>query len=225
VLRAELEGIICSGARRGAQFTYALLESRAASATSRTRDESLVELATRYFATRSPATVQDFAWWSGLTMSDARRAVQLADSTLVTEDIGGREYWSNPSARADAIDGPIVHLLPNYDEYFIGFKDRSAIAERVKSRDLSKGPSGLVAHIVTVDGQLAGGWRRVVRKGTTFVRVNLLTRLRGAERRALEDAVESLGVFLGTPVTLENAATSPSRTSRRTAQPPSPTRR
>src|SRR5947207_2505805 len=81
VMHAELDGLICSGARRGKQFTYALLEERVAPAKKLSRDEALVELAHRYFTTRGPATPDDFAWWSGLTRTDAKRAV-AAHSTL-----------------------------------------------------------------------------------------------------------------------------------------------
>ena len=75
-MRAELDGVICSGARRGKQFTYALLDERVPPR-ELTRDEALAELTRRYFTSRGPAQVQDFAWWSGLTMADARAGLAL----------------------------------------------------------------------------------------------------------------------------------------------------
>ena len=77
LMRAELDRVVISGARRGKQFTYALFDERVPAAPSRDRDEALGELASRYFATRSPATVHDFSWWSGLSMGDARRAIEI----------------------------------------------------------------------------------------------------------------------------------------------------
>jgi hypothetical protein len=82
VMHAELDGIVCSGPRRGKQFTYALLEERVPPAKEMGREESLRSLAGRYFATRGPATEADFAWWSGLTMGDARAAIQSLESAL-----------------------------------------------------------------------------------------------------------------------------------------------
>ena len=77
MMHAELEGVICSGPRQGKQFTYALLEERAPKAKTRERAEALAELAKRYFASHGPATVRDFAWWSGLTLNDARTAASF----------------------------------------------------------------------------------------------------------------------------------------------------
>jgi len=68
MMRAELDGVICSGARRGKQFTYALLAERAQQARTLDRDEALAELTMRYFTSHGPATIQDFVWWSGLTV-------------------------------------------------------------------------------------------------------------------------------------------------------------
>lgn len=82
VMEAELAGIVCSGARRGKQFTYALLEERVPAGTSFDRDGALLRLTAIYFATRGPATPADFSWWSGLTVGEARKGIDLAGSTL-----------------------------------------------------------------------------------------------------------------------------------------------
>jgi len=66
MMHAELDGIVCSGARRGKQFTYALVEERVPPTRKVDRDEALAELVKRYFTSHGPATVQDFTWWSGL---------------------------------------------------------------------------------------------------------------------------------------------------------------
>ncbi|MDQ3998173.1 MAG: winged helix DNA-binding domain-containing protein, partial [Gemmatimonadota bacterium] len=160
VMRAELDGVVCSGGRRGKQFTYALLEERVPPAAPLDRDEALLELTKRYFATRSPATARDFAWWSGLTVGDATRGIQMAGPSLEREVVGDRAYWVDPSLRARSTTPPTAHLLPNYDEYFIGFRDRGAIGRRLQSVDLVTGGDALTAYVVAVDGQLVGGWKR-----------------------------------------------------------------
>jgi hypothetical protein len=200
LFRPELEGIICSGARRGKQFTYALLDERVPAAPERPRDEALLDLTRRYFATRGPATANDFAWWSGLTVADARRGIDMAGSALEREVIDDRPYWSDPSVRTAPWRSPKVFLLPNYDEFFIGHKDRSAIGRRLESAKLVTGGDALINHVIAVDGQLVGGWRRTLTNDRVRVDLRLLTRLSPAEHRALDAAVERHGEFLGLPV-------------------------
>ncbi len=77
LIHAELEGIVCSGARRGKQFTYALLDERAPQAKTLARDEALAELAKRYFTSHGPATLKDYVWWSGLTVADAKAGIEM----------------------------------------------------------------------------------------------------------------------------------------------------
>jgi Winged helix DNA-binding domain len=201
MLQAELDGVICSGARRGKQFTYALLEERVPPTAPLDRDEALLELTKRYFATRSPATPHDFAWWSGLTVADATRGIDMAGSALEREVIDDRTYWADPSVRSRSKTSPTAHLLPNYDEFFIGFKDRSAIGQRLKSSELITGGDALTAHVIVVDGQLVGGWRRTVTK-KAVVELNLRTRLTEAEERAVAAAADAYGDFLKLPVEL-----------------------
>ena len=98
-----------------------------------------------------------------------------------------------------------VHLLPNYDEYFIGFKDRSAIGQRLKSSALVMGGDALTAYVVAVDGQLVGGWKRTRTKDAVIVELTLLTRLNDAERRAVTAAAKAYGAFLGLPVELRDS--------------------
>jgi hypothetical protein len=200
VMRAELDGVICSGARRGKQFTYALLEERVARPAALERDAALFELARRYFTTRGPATVDDFAWWSGLTKADAKRGVEAAAADLEHETIEGRSYWSPVGARPARISSPLVHLLPNFDEYFIGLKDRSALAARLKSSGIKQRTTVLAGYFLAVNGQMVGGWRRTIVGRTVVVEPKPLIRLSEAERRAVEVAARKFGRFLESPV-------------------------
>ena len=75
---AELTGLVCSGAKRGKQITFALLDERVPAQPALDRDAALAELARRYFTTRGPATLRDFVWWSGLTVADARAGTERA---------------------------------------------------------------------------------------------------------------------------------------------------
>ena len=202
VMHAELDAVICSGPRRGKQFTYALLDERVPPAAPIGRDEALHAVTTRYFATRSPATAHDLAWWSGLTVSDARKGIEIAGAALERETIDEVAYWSSPDARADGLTSPTAHLLPNYDEYFIGFRDRSAAGRRVASAALVTGWGPGLTHVVTIDGQLVGGWKRTLGARGAVVEMTRASRLTRAEERAVAGAAERYGRFLGVPVEL-----------------------
>ena len=195
IMRLELDAVICSGPRRGKQFTWALLEERVPPAPVPGRDESLARLAARYFATRGPATAHDFSWWSGLTVADARRAASAAG--LEQETRNGVTWWRGPGRAPRAAAAPTAHLLPNYDEYFIGFRDRSSIGDRVRGREL---PSrAFWGHVVIVDGQLVGEWRRETTLDEVAVELNLMVTLGAAERKAVAAAAAAYGAFLELP--------------------------
>ena len=141
-MRAELDGVICNGPRRGKQFTYALLEERAPQARDLEHDEALAELTMRYFSSHGPATAPDFAWWSGLTLAEVKMGLEMSKSHLASETIGGKTYWSS-TASVDALpDGnisPGVFLLSAYDEYGVGYKDRTDLLEPEYARRASEG--------------------------------------------------------------------------------------
>jgi Winged helix DNA-binding domain len=203
LMSAELDGIICSGPRRGKQFTYALLEERAPKVRVLDPDEALAEFTKRYFSTRGPATLHDFTWWSGLTMADAKKGIELTKPRLESEVIDGRTYWfENVSPIKE--NSPTAHFLPNYDEYFIGFKDRSAIGEIVRQSKLDENNPAFIAHVIIIDGQIVGGWKRTLRKDSVVIRFSLITNLTGAEKQAIIEAAHLYSKFLGLGVELTN---------------------
>jgi Winged helix DNA-binding domain len=201
VMRAELDAIVCSGARRGKQQTYALLDERVPPAAPIDRDEALLRLTRLYFATRGPATVHDFAWWSGLTVGDARRGVQIAGRELERITVDDTEYWlterSVPRGRSNAM------LLPNYDEYFIGYKDRSAVAARLGNASAVIGGSALITHVLFMDGQLVGTWKRIPEKARVDIQIVLGCKLSAPERARLDAAMDRFAAFLESPVKVD----------------------
>jgi hypothetical protein len=203
MMQAELDAVVCSGARRGKQFTYALLDERVPAAPARDRDDALLELARRYFTTRGPASVQDFSWWSGLTIADCRRGIEIAGRELEQVTVGEKRYWLKPRDSAAPKASGSAHLLANYDEYFIGFRDRSAIGQRVRGTGLVTGGDALIAHIVFIDGQIVGGWKRSFDRQTVNVHLTLLSRLTPAESRRVAAAARKFGTFLGSKAVLQ----------------------
>ena len=196
MMSAELDGIICSGVRRGKQFTYALLEERVPKVKALMREEALVEFTRRYFVTRAPATLHDFTWWSGLTMADAKEGMEALKSQFVSEVIDGKTYWFDSSVSPVKEKSPTAHLLPNYDEYFIGFKDRSAIGEVAKQAGIKSDDPSFLAHVIILDGQLVGGWKRTLKKDAVQIQFMLITDLTKSQLSAVDRAASQFGEFL-----------------------------
>ena len=203
VMEAELDGVIVNGARRGKQSTYALLDERVPPSTPRDRDEALQSLARIYFTTRGPATIRDFSWWSGLTMADAKRGLALVESGLETRVINGDDAWFDPRVTPKSPASAL--LLPNYDEYFIAYKDRSAIGQRINQTTAVTGGSANITHVAFIDGELVGGWRRLADKNGVVVAIEFWSELSPAEHGRVDRVVKGFGKFLGVPVIVKKA--------------------
>ena len=197
---AELEGVICSGPRRGKQFTYGLLAERAPQAVRMSRDESLATLARRFFSSHGPATIRDFVWWSGLTTPDAKQGLEMNRARRL--EIDGQTYWTIGPAPRAARRARRVHLLPIYDEYFVAYRDRQAVPPGPARVPAASGGTVSFRHSLVVGGQIAGTWR--MRRLPTAVIIDAfpLRRLTVPERRGLLEAVHDYERFLRTPVEL-----------------------
>ena len=207
LMHAELDAVVASGPRRGRQFTYALLEERAPGARRLHRDEALAELARRYYTGHGPAQLPDFVWWSGLTAADAKRGLALAGEALAQEAIGGKTFWSSPDQRTGAGTGPLVHLLPNFDEFLVAYRDRSASVDPDRRLETARFRNGSeLDHVVVLDGQVRGSWKRSLRGKQAVVELSLLDALDAAATAALQRAAARFERFLGLPVTVSGAA-------------------
>jgi Winged helix DNA-binding domain len=201
IINAELDGIICSGVNRGAQHTYALLEERVPGAPVLQREEALAELALRYFTSRAPATLKDFIWWSGLSGEQAKEGLALIREQLVEEKVDGQSYWLNPSSPpADEEISPAVHLLPNYDEYIVGYANRSAIYDPANVKKVDERGNFLFNHTIVIDGQVVGTWKRTFKKKAVEITPNPFIALSAAQAEALNAEMGRYSQFLGIPM-------------------------
>ncbi len=193
VHRAELDALVCSGPRRGRQFTYALLDERAPDATPFNRDDALAELTRRYFTSHGPALVKDFAGWASLTAADVRLGIEMVKEYLAQEVVDGKTYWFARETPADLPAAPYLLLLPPYDEYGIGYKDHSAILDRAYAtlaNEMVYGGS------IVINGSGVGYWRRALKKDTVLVRLEPFRPLSAAEKDAAEAEAKRFGGFL-----------------------------
>lgn len=127
--------------------------------------------------------------------------MDMVKSQFVSEMIDGQTYWITGSELRVREKSPSAYLLPNYDEFFIGFKDRSAISKVAKKAGIKKDDQALLAHIILLDGQVVGGWRRTLNKDSVIVEATLITSLTKEEEQAVRQAADKFGEFLELPVT------------------------
>jgi hypothetical protein len=204
LMHAEFSALICSGPRKGRQFTYALVEERAPKSRVLPPEEALARWTLRYFLSHGPAQPKDFAWWSGLTLQEARRGLELTDGQLRRETLAGQTYWLSPDTGMETQRSPEALLLSLYDEYTIAYKDRSALGpERHIERFISMGNA--LTSVLVLDGRIAGTWKRVIGKGRVEITARPFEKPRKAEKAAMEAAAAGYAAFLGLPMSLRFA--------------------
>lgn len=193
---AELELVVCSGPRRGKQQTYALLDERAPQGKSLVGDEALAELTHRYFTGHGPATDGDFAWWSGLTLTDVRQGLDMVRSDLNHEVIDDQTYWFARDMELRAKPEQAAFLLPTYDEFLIGY----ASFDRARRAGLPDGVDLSFDSTIVVEGLVVGSWRRTFKTSEVVIELALSRDLTLSERKAVDAAVERFGAFMGMAV-------------------------
>lgn len=199
--RLAHEGIICQGPRIGKQPSFVLLDAWVPNSVDLSREQALGELGLRYFRGHGPATVHDLAWWSGLTLKDAQAALALAKPSLQQESIGEATYWFDPGiAAADAeAEAEAIYLLPAFDEYLVGYKDRSAALDPAHTKQVI-GVNGIFASNVVIGGRVAGLWKRSLDKQGAALSVTPLRPLKKHERAGIAAAAQRMSRFLDSPV-------------------------
>ncbi|MDQ2853657.1 MAG: winged helix DNA-binding domain-containing protein [Chloroflexota bacterium] len=203
MLRAELDLLVCSGGLKGRQHTYALLDEIVPAASPMPREVGLAELTRRYFTGHGPATATDFAWWSGLTMADVRRGLELVRGQLESVMVADRTLWfaSIPDVPADP--SPTAHLIQGYDEFIIGYSQSRHLVDLASLYTAAPVRETLPLHAVLLDGQVVARWRRLPGPKSTVIQVQLGRQLAPPEFDALKRGVDRYARFLGVPLSLQ----------------------
>jgi hypothetical protein len=206
MMRAELDAVICSGARRGKQFTYALLDERAPNARTLDYDDALAEFTQRYFTTRGPATLKDFCGWSGLTMAEAKAGVSSVTPEMESERIEGQMMWFAASTPAPQAAPPALYLLPNYDEYISSYSDYSAVFDPNNADHVYPNSEFVFGHFIVIDGQVSGTWKRTLKKSMVTIEFDTFGALTDDQLRAFAAAAQRFGEFIGLQVEIPGEA-------------------
>lgn len=195
MMELELRGLVCSGGRQGKQFTYTLLDERIPQTKTITRDEAVTRLAERYFLAHGPATLQDFVWWSGLTVADSKAGLDRIKDRLVSYSVDGNTHWAAGQLSAVKSKSNTVFLLPNYDEYIVSYKDRSAsiAAAHINKAD----PRGTIFNnTIILNGRIAGIWKHIFKKDKVILDIIPFSPLSKAGLTALNSAAKRYARFL-----------------------------
>lgn len=194
--RAGLERLIYQGEMRRNVTTFkALGEGKTLP-----KDEALAELARRYFVSRGPATLADFVNWSGLLISEARAGLESIKSELVEETIDGQSYFLSPETPKPPEHS--LYLLPGFDEFVLGYKDRSAVLEPQFANAICPGGNGMFMSTIVIEGRIVGTWKRTLKKKTVEIALEPFRPLHADEMDVLAEAAERYGAFIGLPPTL-----------------------
>ena len=201
----ELEAVIGSGGLEGKQQTFALLDDRVPAGGRFDRDDALVELVRRYLTSHGPATVKDMSWWSGLTMTDLRKALELLGSSEVrSETVDALELWS--VASDDDTPPPVrgAHLLQTYDELVVGFTESRFYGEAgAEQARAAWGDRTYPSGVFLLNGHVGGHWRRTLAREAVAIAVHFYAEPKRGDTSAIETAAADLGRFHGLPVSLE----------------------
>lgn len=164
-LCAEAAGLICSGAMKNGKATFALLEEWVPRTEALPKEEALARLAVRYFKGHGPATFQDFIWWSGLPVGQARQALESVKRNLRSETVASATSWFSGGLSVSPSAPDSAYLLPAFDEFLIGYKDRRASLPH-ESRHKAVSSNGIFRPIVVVNGRIVGTWKKAAAAAT-----------------------------------------------------------
>ncbi len=192
-------GLVCITPRRGKQQTFALMDEWLPGGNELSGDGALAEIARRYFRSHGPATIKDFAWWTGVRLIEAKRAAEAVRGELDRERIDGVEVWLRPGLGVGrARNAPRAFLLPPFDEYTVGYADRSAVVDRER---LVAAGHGIGSNLM-IDGRLAALWKRTRKRDAVCIELVPLRPFTREEKGMVPAVVESYARFLGLSPTI-----------------------
>ncbi len=192
--------LLCFGPPEEREQTFVLLDEWVTAPRRLDRDQALGEFARRYFSSHGPATVHDFAWWSSLRMKDVYRAVAVAGDALATIGVDGTSYLLDPALLDAPEPAPDVLTLPGFDEYLLGYQNRSAALPAAFAPRIVPGNNGMFLPTIVVDGQVVGTWKRTKRARHIAVEAQPFTAMTKRARDGFTRAADHYGRFMGAPV-------------------------
>jgi winged helix DNA-binding protein len=191
---AAAAGVICYGPDQ----RFVLVADWIGKTKLRERDSALAELAIRYLTSHAPASPADLAFWSGIRVGDATRAWKAIGGRLVEVDTARGMRWILRSRRSQAPKG-VVRLLPAFDEYLLGWKDREVAVPAEHRAKINRG-GGWLHPVVLDDGQVVATWSTTRLSNTLRLKVVPFVSLKPAVKRGVAAESKDIAAFLGVTV-------------------------
>jgi hypothetical protein len=191
-----MDGLLCFGSHEGKQPSFALLNDWCPETKVLSHDESLAQLAHRYFTSHGPATIDDLVRWAGLNVRDVKTGIELASDVLTRETIKGKFHWTAQGLRAASQTSPLAHLLPGFDEYMLGYKDRSFALAPEHANAICPGNNGIFIATIVIDGAVVGTWSKTDKKNTVQIKLNPFEPLTDIKLAAIQIAADRYGRFM-----------------------------
>ena len=210
LLRGEIEGLFVSGEIQGRDATWTLADNRFRNLEKYktdtnilnkerhpkfSADEALSALARKYFRCHSPASFEDFCWWTGLSVTQNRKAVQLIASELEEVKIGEQVMFVYKSAEPlQTTNEKSVLLLPPYDEYLIGYKSRWIALDK-QYEHKAHNNFGIFHPVILYNGKVVGNWKASLASQAKTIATDVFAMKREVGVRRLEKAKDALRKF------------------------------
>jgi hypothetical protein len=197
---AGARGVICSGPNRGTETTFVRADQWLPRWRDVARDSAETELLRIYLHAFGPAAPEDFAWWTGLRLTDVRAIWKRAEDEFAPVVVEGWPAWvlkrDLPQLEKTATDSSTVRLLPFFDAFLLGHRERAHLVDAKHHHRVYRA-QGWVAPAVIVDGRALGVWSHRSTPDRLRVRVELFAPVSRATRTAVRAEAEELGRFLG----------------------------
>ena len=187
--------VLCHGFHNEKQPTYALLDEWIPASKKLDKDEALAEIALRYFNSHGPATVNDFVWWTGLKLSDARKGLNAIAGRLLCEEVGGNTYWFSPEL-PDKTPAKTAILLPGFDEYMLGYTNRSLMVDKEFLPRIVPGNNGMFMPTIVIDGIAQGIWKRSFKKDKVMIELFPFEKLTRSQLEQINSAAKRYGKYV-----------------------------
>lgn len=202
----SITGTTVLGPFDGAEQQFVLLDEWVSRRRNLDGDEALAELVRRYLAGRSPATTADLVWWSKLPVTAVRRGIAACGAELDQVEYNGADHWQ-PVRQHEGADSSRLQtavLLPGFDEYLLGYADRTAALAAEHAPLTVPGKNGVFKPTLVLRGKVAGVWSRKTTRSGTVVTIKPFAPLRSGDWNAVEQAAAGYGRFTGTAVTVDS---------------------
>ena len=196
ILRGEINGLLCSGAMEGKDATWALTSEwvKAPYDSAFTTTEALTLLARKYFRSHSPASFEDFCWWSGIPITQSRQAIQSISAELETIKIGNQEMFVYKGNVHPSPARPELILLPPYDEYLVGYKSRHiALDKKHESKAYNK--FGIFKPVMLYQGKVVGNWNAQTKAKTKNIDTEIFISSTDIDKGKVQEAIKLLQDF------------------------------